>query len=726
MRHVVGMGMGLMALATGPALAQVTPSPAQTPAQAPKSDDKTTTVVVSAKAPTVIHKIDRTVYDLKDNPQAVSGNISDVLGTLPSVTVDNNGNVSVRGGSVQIVIDGKPSPVFRGNNLAQALQAMPANTVARVEVITNPGPEFRSDAATVINIITKKTGTRAPTGSLVLNAGDYGRANGTVSGTFGVGKWTFNGTLSLRQDRRPEASHDDRLTFNSDGSVATHMVEVSRGQQRRQPTNIDLGASYAASDNDTFSLAASGGVRPRNRLGGIETLFLDPASGAVLSDSVTNTTGPTHYNNVSLSGTWKHKGRRDGETFTLQARHDEGAYLQDIRFWQTDYVPAPSLSAYRQYLTDHQLTDDINGDYVLPLGTDTQFKTGFDIESTRDTTFSNTGDIDIATGAITPRANAGNGYFLIDQTLSAAYVDYQHPIGKWRAEAGLRVENMLTRIRYGRTAPQTSSSDLQWSPSLYLSRDLTEKSKLKFSYSHRIDRPNSDQLFGLQQIQDAYSVYSGNPNLKPAQTESFEAGYDYTTRPVSFTGTLYRRQTRDTIVNYSYYIQPDKTVLYTSIENAGRGTLQGLDMSLDLHVWPKVDVSVSSDIFHVEQTAPVGTLDVRQSLTTAQTKLGVTLNPTKADSLLIQVMDNGRQLEANGWSDSKPGLNLSYTRKISPKLKLVATLNNAANSLRWREHVATSQYRDDSVFQPRGRTFYVGLDYKLGAVKGDQAAGASR
>ncbi len=710
MRRMLGTGLGLIALAAAPAFAQSTSAP---PA---KKDGDITTVVVNAKPPIVVHKIDRTVYDLRDSPQATTGSVSDVLGTLPSVTVDTSGNVSVRGGSVQVVVDGKPSPALRGANLAQALQAMPANTVARIEVITNPGPEFRTNAKTVINIVTRKTASHAPTGDIVVNIGDAGRYNSTLSGAFGVGKWAFTGSASLRQDRRKNAAVVDRISRNSDGSVATHMIENDPTLFKADATNIDLGATYTADDNDQVSLAANGAVRQRTPFSHDHIVFVDPASGAITDDSNTYSTGPGHYNSRSLTGTYKHKGSHDGETFTLQARHEEDDFLQDRSFYQSHAVPVGPQTAYREKITTRILTDDLSGDYVLPLAQDTQFKAGFDVEETGNTAFNLYATIDPATGAQTPVAPGGT-HFLIDQLLSAAYVDYQQPIGKWLVEGGLRLENMDTRLRYAPDQAATGHSDLQWSPSLFLSRQLTTNGKFKLTYSHRIDRPDSNQLYGLEQQLDAQDIYTGNPDLKPAQTESYEMGYDYTTKPVTFSGTFYLRQTRGTIVEYSYYRHPGDTVLISSVENAGTGSSGGLDMSLDLHPSPKVGFALNTTLFHTTQTAPVDGANLRQSLDSAIIKATLTLNPTTADMLQVQALDFGRQLMADGTGRSAPFLNLSYSHKLSPKLKLVITDNDVFHTQNYRQRVQSAQYRDDTNYKIPGRMIYVGLDYKLGAVK---------
>ena len=716
MRRVIGTGMGLIALAATPVLAQT--NGAQSTAAPPKSADAPTTVTVTAKAPVVVHKIDRTAYDLRDNPQATTGSVSDVLGTLPSVSVDINGNVSVRGGSVQVVVDGKPMPALRGANLAQALQAMPANTIARIEVVTNPGPEFRTDAATVINIITKKTGVRAPSGDLVVNIGSEGRYNGTISESFGIGKWGFTGSLNIRSDRRTNVGHVDRITRNADGSVATHMIETNPLRYHNTPTTLDLGATYTADDNNSLTLGANVAIRPREAPNSDHIIFVDPLSGAVVNDTTTFSSGPTHYNSRSLTGGYKHKGKHDGETLSLQIRHEEDNFLEDRRFFQSFAVPVEPVNAYRQKITSRELTDDINGDYVLPLATDTQFKTGFDIEATRNTAWNFSSTINAATGAETSVAPAGSHY-MIDQQLSAAYVDYQHPLGKWIVEGGLRVENMETRLGESRLLPFTEHSDLQWSPSLFLSRQLTPDSKFKLTYSHRIDRPNDDQLYGLTQQLDAQDIYTGNPNLKPAQTESYEAGYDYTTKPVTFSGTFFLRQTRGTIVNYTYYQHIGDTVLINSVENAGRGSSGGLDLSVDWHPSTQVGIGFNSTLFHTDQTAPVGGVDVRHSLSSANSKLTLTLNPTTADMIQVQAMDFGRSLMADGYSDSAPFINLSYSHKLTAKLKLVVTDNDAFHMQHYHQVIDTPQYRDNTHFRSEGRMFYVGLDYKIGAVKGN-------
>ncbi len=696
---------------TSTAGAQQAAPPAAKPDAAPS-----TTVVVTAKTPPVVHKIDRTVYDLKNIPQAQTGTLSDVLNTLPSVNVMPDGSVTVRGGSVQVLIDGKPSAALRGANLATTLQSMPANTIDKIEVITNPGAEFRTDAATIINIITRKSHGRKLSGALIVSAAPQaGRANATLSGSVGVGKWSFNGALSVRQDLHNWARTVERTGLSpADGSVINQMVEDQNYKAHNRSSSLDGGMIYAAGDKDSLNLNTHLSTFNARRWTDDAIVFLDP-SGHPLTATITDYNGPVVFNDGSLTGTWKHQGQRDGETFTLVARHEETESLEDVHYLQSQDLPTVSSQTYRRRDAVRQQTDELSGDYVLPLATDTQFKAGFDVESDRSQTYNFGANIDALSGAETVDP-AFTSRFLSTQTLSAAYVDYQQPLGKWLVEGGLRVENLTTTLGALRGALASAASDLEWSPSLFISRALTEHDKIKFTYSRRIDRPDPTQFDPLPQQFDAQDVFVGNPSLHPAQTDSFEAGYDHTTKPVTFSGTAYYRDTHDSITPYTYYSDPSDTVLVTSVENAGNGSRAGLDMSLDLHLSPKIAYSLSSDIFRVEQTAPVDGVAFRQSLFSHMIKATVMLTPTTADQFEITDMLFGPGLTADGRYSAQSSLNLAYTRTLSERLKFVATVNNVLNTVHFTQTDHTPQVRNEVYWRPHDDTVFVGLNYKFGAI----------
>ena len=692
--------------AAGGAMAQGAP-----PTPAPAAGE----VVVMGRVRSVVHKIDRTVYDLRDNLQAESGSVADVLNTLPSVNVDPNGNISVRGASVQVMVDGRPSPALKDANLATVLQSMPANTVARIEVVTNPGPEFRTDAATVINIITRKTRGSAPSVSLIVNAGAQARYNAALSGAFGVGKWTFNGTINLRQDRRYDILDGERITKNPDGSIATDMVE-------HRPTRVPYGvasasgeASYMASDRDVISFSGNVDVRRRPRTYDDGLALVTPA-GEVIGDSDTSDHARQFFNDFSAGGTYLHKGRAEGETLTVAARHEEDDTLRDAYNDERHIVPAGPDSLYRQLRTERELTDDLSGDYVRPWSETVQIKAGFDVEFDRDQAYNLESSTDSVTGVIRIDPDLTNR-FSIDRTLKAAYLDYQHSLGKWQVEGGLRVETMLTRMYRAPRTDVVTTSNTQWSPSLYISRDLTPQNTINLSYSHRIDRPSAGQLDPQRSPVVAQSQFMGNPYLQPGLTRSFEAAYVHTTKPVTFSASLYARRFDHQIIEYSYFPHPGDTILVSTYENAGRGHASGLDLALDLHPSTAWGVSISSDIMDMAQSAPAGGRMIAQSILTQQTKLNITYTPVPNDTMQLQAQVNGNALTAHGVSSGYAVLNLSYRHKFSARLRLVVSANDVLNSVHYVERDETAQFRQRTKLTVPGDIVYIGLDYRFGAVQ---------
>lgn len=183
-----------------PAFAQ---QPAKPTTPKPKADATVGEIVVQGAPPPIRLDVDKKSYSLSGDLQATTGSISDVLRNVPSVEVDVQGNVALRGDpNVTIMIDGKPSGLFRGEGKAQALQSLPADQIERIEVITNPSAAYNPEGTGgVINLITKKTAKPGANGSLRANLGTGGRMNAGVSGTYRNGRLTLTGDASVRHDK---------------------------------------------------------------------------------------------------------------------------------------------------------------------------------------------------------------------------------------------------------------------------------------------------------------------------------------------------------------------------------------------------------------------------------------------------------------------------------------------------------------------------------------------
>ncbi len=707
--------MRVRKVASGVALASLLSCPAQAQTNAQSGTAKPaaapTTVVVQAKTPAVVHKIDRTVYNLQDNPLAETGSVSDILTTLPSVYVDPRGNVTVRGASAEIYIDGKPAPQFRGVNIATALQAMPANTVASIEVITNPGAEFRTTARTIINIVTRKTKAKPLSGDLIVNAGPDGRYNATLIASFGVGKWSFTGNATWGQSTYKWQQSSERDVLDAAGNATSRLLEDEVTSRHMSAPVLNGAATYTVSDADSLILSAHiNAWRSELRHDDLDT-YLQSAT----SETNTRIDGPTQGKSRFLTGTYKHKEAGD-DGLTVQFTHSEYDNVDDTRYDQANLVPAAPDSLYQRGQFARGQMDNLTGDYVHTLAPDTQFKSGFDIESARNQNHVLATDTDAVSGVQTVDPSL-TSRFLTDNRLLAGYVEYQTPFGKWLVQGGLRLEDELTRFTAARAAGYTEIADTELSPSLYVSHPLTADSKLKFSYSRHISRPSGDQLDAAVIQVDPQDLAVGNPALKPSREDSFEANYNYTTKPLSFDATAYFRDNQHTITPYSYYPDPGDLLMVTTYENAGRSTRGGLDMSLDLHPAKTIGFDFSTDLYTTALSAPAGLAYIRQSIASYLAKASVSWQPTSADNLQANYIVSGRSLIAEGTQSGTQTFILSYSRKLNAKWKLTASVADLFNTGESTSVMHTPQLNlfVRSVYP--GQYAFVGFDYKFGSGK---------
>jgi outer membrane cobalamin receptor len=235
--------------------------PAKAPAPGPTEKSPApavTEIVVTGERTAVENTIDRKIYAVSQDLQAAAGSAADVLRNLPSVTVDMDGNPSLRGdSSITILGDGRMAPEFNGANRGSALQQLGASNIDRIEVLTNPPANFKRDGAGgIINIITKRrSGTRSASAHAGL--GSNGRYN--VGGSSGsqLGKVQLRGSASLRHDQRRRDIQDDRITFDESGVAIDNRDTHSIGDDARLSKNVSVSADLDVTDIDRLTAEGS-------------------------------------------------------------------------------------------------------------------------------------------------------------------------------------------------------------------------------------------------------------------------------------------------------------------------------------------------------------------------------------------------------------------------------------------------------------------------------------
>jgi len=706
-------------LAAAPAAAQQpapAPAPKAAPAQpAPAKPDGTVQEVTvtgqSREAPRL--DIDRRSYGVANDLQATTGSISDALRSVPSVEVDVQGNVALRGDTnVTIMIDGKPSGMFQGEGRAQALQNIPADQIERVEVITNPSAAFDPNgSAGIINLVTKKTRKLGPQGSMRANVGSSGRQNGGVSGSYRNGKLTLAGDASYRHDSIKQDYDRERETADPTvGGVRRSQLDGTQGG-RVNVTNLRGQVDYDPTDKTRLT-AELRYLKVDFEDRQSETFFETSATGVPTRDY--DRFGHQRQKRPVTGATLRFK-HTFGDDHELSA--DFSRELTDVSI-RRDFLSVsrlPTGSLYEAFTYDTRFWETLGKvEYSRPLGDGVKLKLGYSYDAD-DNDYDNRGVRGTSEATAAPDPALIN-LFKFDQEIHAAYATYERPVGDLTVLAGLRVEAVSIDLNNVTQNLRAENDDVSLYPSLHLSYRLSDAQKLKASYSHRIQRPQPQEYNPFRVYQDPQNYREGNPDLKPQQTHSYELGYEYRKSGTMYLATLYYRDVRDAVNDVTRDIGGG--VFVTTRENIGKSRSAGLELVANGKLGRKVSYNVSGNLFWSEiDAASLGFGSAQRDTVTTFGRANLNWTVTDKDFVQVNAFMNGKRLTPQGYFQPTAMLNLGFRHKFSDQLSGVITAQDVLNSFRFKSVLRTPTLRDTQRFIPTNRGVFIGFTYAFGGGK---------
>lgn len=698
-----------LAAVAGPAAAMAQPAPAPGDAKPPCA--QVGEVVVTGRAAEMQTSIDRRSYSLANDLQAQSGSVADALRNLPSVQVDMAGNVSLRGDpNVTILVDGKPSSQFEGDGKGQALQALSASQIERVEVITNPSAEFRADGSGgVINLISRKARGVGPTASARLTLANHGRAFASANFGYNGPALSVTGDLNVRHDNLRFLNRDDRQRFDAAGADLGSLVQSQ-----------DL---HSTLDMDTVRLAADHALDGRTKLGGeIRAYYYDftiGGPGLYVTTAPAGGASSTFRRDLDLhqirdSGAAEahltHSFAKPGREFTLNVSYEATEDDRNRDGRTVSLTPAAPDAYDRQELRYDYRRTEAKGDYVDPGVAGGTLKAGFDIQAD-DNSYRNAGFRGAARGALVPDATLSN-VFLFEQSLVQGYVSYERAFGDLSLQAGLRVERVridLDQLTEGRHDDNDHDGVY---PSLHLAWRVGEGRKLTASYAERVQRPNPLQFNSFPLLLDPVNLRAGNPGLKPQETRSFEIGYEDRTTPATLLATLYYRETHNGVADVVSDL--GNGLFLTAPQNVAESRAAGLELVLSGRLTKTLTYNASGGLGWSEMgPQPLGAPRTRTQ-TAVSGRANVSWQATPDDLLQLNAVLNGRQLTPQGYIKPTAGLNLGYRHKIDDRLALVVTVRDALHSFKVRQVLDTPTLQGRIRSDADTRQVQVGLTWTFG------------
>lgn len=536
-------------------------------------------VTVTGTRPMVQMGIDRKVFNVEQNIVSAGGSAVDVLKNVPTVSVDIDGNVSVRNSAPQVFVDGRPTNM--------TLDQIPADAIESVEVITNPSAKFDASGGTagILNIVLKKTKRVGYSGNIRANVDSRGKVG-------------FGGNTNIRQNKInffAMGNYNQRKSISRGSNNRTELRDTILRSYQNDRNEMEgyfgfgrAGFDYFIDNRNTFTLSGSvgrGRMSPTNRA--------DIASSSIFDNSLLDSTlnqrisyGLNRFRNWGTQASFKHNFPKTGHEITADVNYNKGENNNRNQIFNSLY-DMPQKNFLRNYGTlqlgggqnDNMV---VQSDYINPLGDNSKLELGAramirNVDSRTDYYF-----ID---------AN-GNSSFNQSQSINfksrdhvyAAYANFANRIKNFGYQLGLRLESSeYEGTLVSKNQPFKKEFPVSLFPSLFLTQKLGETDELQFNYSRRINRPNFWQLFPFYDITDTLNISRGNPDLNPEFTNSLEMSYSKTFKNRdNFLASLYFKNTNDLITRIQEREDVDvlkKILPVLSYVNANTSYTTGLEVT---------------------------------------------------------------------------------------------------------------------------------------------------
>lgn len=664
--------------------------------------------------PDVLMGLDKRVFSVGDEVNTRGGQAADVLNNIPSVNVDLDGNLSLRGNSnVRVWIDGRPSTLI-GMDDQTALQQIPASMIERVELITNPSAKYDADGTGgIINIITKKERRRGWSGNVAGSLGTNDKYDANAFLSRREGAWTFFAGYGYNNNLRDGFGYDYRTNYLPDTTFSIRSDEESF--RRNISHNIRLGADWSMTDSDVISFSTNWNTRERNSPEYAE--YTNTSLGEMVTSS---------YRDVS------EVRNRTNSDFALHYEHD--ANLENKEKWVADFSYSRTIDndfqdidwVFSEY---DNSTDSLPNVYQQFPETELEqmYVASFDYERN----FENWGRLELGYKSIwessdevrdaqirfeesepfmddTLRSNA----FYFEQNIHAVYGNFGMQLSnRWKAQVGVRLERAFTGgVARGVEYPNNYFNVF---PSGFLTYSLAENQEFQLSYSRRIDRPSEWALNPIIDYEDPQNLRSGNPNLQPEYINSSELSYIWYYPGGSVSAAAYYQYATNVFTRFRRVL-PDGRSL-TTFENLRERIRTGGEFTATGKFTSWLSGRANLNLYQSFIVADNLQEDLNQNGFSWFTRVSAMIDlPWELQSQLTYNYQ-GAEPTGQGFRQAITSLDIAFSRDfLNDKLNVGLRVSDVFNTRQWEYSVNASDFNQDFFRKRESRIGYVTLTYRFG------------
>ena len=679
--------------------------------------------VVADKAQ-VEYKLDKKVVNVSQVISAVGGTAVEVLENTPSVQVDIDGNVSLRGSSnFTVLIDGRPS-VLTGSD---ALQQIPASAIESIEIITNPSAKYEPDGTTgIINLVMKKNALNGLSGIFNASVGTRDKYRGDFTLSYRTEKFNVTAGADFRDERGKGGSYSCSETYS--GDTISYLNMDGTRWDKRKGHNFKGGVEWFASDNTTFGIQGRVGSRERYNTGGgrthAYTNFGGPEDFSITEETSTRT---NDYYSTTLN--FQHKFNGEGHQIDAMAYYSdetgddnevEGEIWSDLNFEYDENNPV-----YVERVSTVEGEDEsefrFQVDYVYPFSEDGRLEAGMMSRIEDEKESLDFRDYDQNSDQWVPNEQFSSSTDF-RRDIHAVYTTYTNKIGGLSYMAGLRGELTLRKIDNTNAQAVSELNRFDLFPTVHISYPIGENNEFMSSFSRRINRPGGWDLDPTPNYFNRYTIRFGNADLKPEYTNSYELGYMRRFGRSYLSLDAFHRVTNNKIDRYSVLGDDGVYSLYT--DNFDKDYATGLELTGNVNFAKWLIVNASTSMYRYRITGTLEGASVDRTSTNWTGRVNATFRFSDNSRMQIQGFFRGPSVSAQRDRDAMIFTNVSYRQDFMKK-KLTATVSV-------RDPFGTARFEGESYgenfkrwfrWEREPRVVMLTLSYKLNNFKEDRNNG---
>jgi len=684
-------------------------------------------VVKSAKSSVEI-KLDKKVYNVGQDMTVKGGTASDVLDNVPSVTVDAEGNVSLRGNdNVKILIDGRPSNAI---NITDALRQIPADAIDKVEVVTNPSARYDAEGgAGILNIILKQGKNKGLNGTIIGTAGYPANQGLSANINFKSNNFNIYSTQGYNYRSNPGYTINNTKYLDSDNAITSYIYEKRDNSRISKSYNGNFGIDLYLNKSTTWSNSVNYRRSVNNNEENVNSNNFDANYDFTFlrnRDNLDNQKSENIEYNTNITKNFEKQGHKLTFDGSFSANNDKDyAGITDV----TSNSSVINFDATKN--NQKQNRNLLQTDYVLPLGKAGQFEAGYRGSFTDQTT-----DYEVKNNGVSNPFYTN--VFQYKEKINALYTQYGVKIDKISMQYGLRFEDSNIDVNQLTSAIYKNKKYNNFFPSAFLTYEINPSTNISLNYSKRINRPRGRDINPFSSYSSSINIFRGNPDLDPSKIDSYELGFLKKWIKLTLNASAYYNKTSNSFQMVRYIEGLNSTgtpVTTTSFVNVADEFRSGFEFTLNYtpYKWWKINsnfnffkTQVKGDFNYTYRDVNNNLLTGYQNLDNSNFSWFTRLTSKISLPYKIDWQTNGTynapQTTAQGKVLGNLAANIAFSKDLlKDKATLALNVNDVFNSRKRRMYTyIPGQIDTYSEMQWRKRQVTLSFTYRFNKQKSDR------